>query len=128
MISEAEFAELANRDESHFFDLKEKAVSGAALQKIAVAFSNADGGEMIIGLRDKRTSDNLEDRWDGITDIEKLNGYLQALSEVKPGLNIVYELFKRQSASGYILQKKASRSVVLLIVGSICDKVRSRFL
>jgi ATP-dependent DNA helicase RecG len=94
-ISDSEFAEIANRDESHFFDAKEFAVSGRSVQKIGVAFSNADGGELIIGIKDKKTGAALNDRWEGIVNIEQLNGHLQALFEVKPALDITYEFLKR---------------------------------
>ena len=104
VISDSEFAEIADRDESHFFDVKQYAVSGSAIQKIAVAFSNADGGEIIVGPKDKKTSPNIEDRWEGITDIEKLNGHLQALSGVRPGLNVNYEFIKRTNKPGYSLR------------------------
>ncbi len=104
LISDAEFAEIADRDESHFFDIKQYAVSGSSIQKIAVAFSNADGGEIIIGIKDKKTDLKIEDRWEGITDIEKLNGHLQALSGVGPGLNINYEFIKRMNIPGYALR------------------------
>jgi hypothetical protein len=50
-ITKAEYAEMASRDESHFFDIKAHAVGGKAIQKIAAAFSNADGGELIIGIQ-----------------------------------------------------------------------------
>jgi ATP-dependent DNA helicase RecG len=103
-ISEPEFAEIANRDESHFFEIKQHAVSGKSIQRIAVAFSNADGGELIIGIKDKKTGVSLHDRWEGIVDIEKLNGHLQSLFEVKPALDISYAFLKRKSADGYALR------------------------
>ncbi len=40
---DAEFEEIAGRDESHFFDIKESAVSGKAVQKTAAAFSKLNG-------------------------------------------------------------------------------------
>jgi ATP-dependent DNA helicase RecG len=83
IISDSEFTEIAERDESHFFDIKRSDVSGT-VQKIAAAFSNADGGELIIGVKDKKTGEPINERWEGITDIEKLNGHLQALFEITP--------------------------------------------
>lgn len=104
LISDAEFAEIANRDESHFFDLKQHDASGKSVQKIAAAYSNADGGEFIIGIKDKKTGSPLDERWEGIADIEKLNGHLQALFEIKPALDIKYEFLKRDKADGYALR------------------------
>jgi ATP-dependent DNA helicase RecG len=104
IISDAEFAAIAERDESHFFDIKQFAASGISLQKIAAAFSNADGGELIVGIKDKKTGEPLDDRWEGIADIEQLNGHLQALFEVNPALDIKYEFLKRESDSGYALR------------------------
>jgi len=103
-ISDEEFAEIADRDESHFFDIKQFGVSGKSIQKIGVAFSNADGGELIIGIKDKKTGNTLDGRWEGIGDIEQLNGHLQALFEVKPALDITYEFLKRETAEGYALR------------------------
>lgn len=102
-ISDEEFADIANRDESHFFDLKQNATSGKGIQKVAVAFSNADGGELIVGIKDKATSSDVEARWEGISDIEQLNGHLQSLFEVAV-LDIRYEILKRPSVPGYALR------------------------
>lgn len=96
IITDDEFFAIANRDESHFFDIKQLAVSGKSLQKIAVAFSNADGGELIIGIKDKKTGESLNDRWEGIENIEQLNSHLQVLFEVNPPLDIRYEFIKRE--------------------------------
>jgi ATP-dependent DNA helicase RecG len=104
IVPDAEFAKIADRDESHFFDLKSSDVSGKSLQKIAVAFSNADGGEIIIGIKDQKFWPKIDDRWEGISDIEQLNGHLQALFDVKPALDIQYEFLKRDAISGYGLR------------------------
>ena len=104
LLSDAEFSEIADRDESHFFDVKQSAVSGRSIQKIASAFSNSDGGELIIGIKDKNTGEALDNRWEGIADIEQLNGHLQALFEVNPALDIKYEFLKREAIDGYALR------------------------
>jgi ATP-dependent DNA helicase RecG len=103
-ISDQDYEEIANRDESHFFDIKAQAVGGRAIQKIATAFSNADGGELIIGIRDKASGLPASDRWEGIGDIEQLNGHIQALFEVKPALDVRYEFLKREGVPGYALR------------------------
>ena len=104
IISDEEFATIANRDESHFFDIKQHAATGKSIQKAAAAFSNADGGELIIGIKDKGATQTLKERWEGIADIEQFNGQLQALFEIKPALDISYEFLKRETAGGYALR------------------------
>ena len=104
VISNDEFAKIADRDESHFFDIKQHAATGKSIQKIAAAFSNADGGELIIGIKDKKTGEPCDKRWEAIANIELLNGHLQALFEVKPALDITYEFLKRDTVGGYALR------------------------
>jgi ATP-dependent DNA helicase RecG len=104
VITNADLTEIVNRDESHFFDTKEYDVSGKSIQKIAVAFANADGGELIIGIRDKKRGTSLPEKWEGISDIEKLNGHLQALFDVKPALDLKYEFLKWEGGQGYALR------------------------
>lgn len=111
VLSDPDFCAIVERDESHFFDVKQSGVSGRALQRSAVAFSNADGGELIIGVKDKKAEANPDDRWEGIADIEQLNGHLQALFEVEPALDIQYEFLKRESASGYALRILIEKAV-----------------
>jgi ATP-dependent DNA helicase RecG len=51
-MTEKDIEVLTSRDEDHFFDRKALASSGRTVQKIAVAFANADGGEVAIGIAD----------------------------------------------------------------------------
>jgi ATP-dependent DNA helicase RecG len=130
VISDEEFARIADRDESHFFDIKQHAATGKSIQKVAAAFSNADGGELIIGIKDKRTGDPMNKRWEGIVDIEQLNGHLQALFEVNPALDITYEFLKRETAGGYALRvliEKAHKCVLPLMVRYIYVKEPNRY-
>jgi ATP-dependent DNA helicase RecG len=121
IVSALEYKKIADRDESHFFDLKQQASLGKSIQKLAVAFSNADGGEFVIGIRDKKARAPTDDGWEGIVDIERLNGHLQALFEVKPALDIKYEFLKRDGLDGYalrVLVEKGSQ-VCLTADGSV---------
>ena len=47
-IQSVEADDLSTREESHFFDRKSFLIKGAKVQKIGVAFANADGGEFIV--------------------------------------------------------------------------------
>jgi len=66
IITDSEADDFCARDESHFFDRKSAAVSGKNVQKISVAFANADGGEVVIGVADDKDQPNPALRWQGV--------------------------------------------------------------
>ena len=80
-ISEEEVYSVCTREESHFFDRKACGIRGAKVQKISVAFANADGGEFAIGVADDKDESDPAKRWNGFGAIEDINGTLQALFE-----------------------------------------------
>jgi ATP-dependent DNA helicase RecG len=57
-----ELVHLASQKESH---RKAADISGKKVQKIAVAFANADGGEFIIGVADDKGAPEPEKAWRG---------------------------------------------------------------
>jgi ATP-dependent DNA helicase RecG len=83
-LTEADVLDFVQREESHFFDNKASQVSGRSIQKIAVAFANADGGEFVVGIKDSKDAPNPQDRWDGLSNIEDLNFVFQNLNETIP--------------------------------------------
>jgi ATP-dependent DNA helicase RecG len=83
-LTEAEVLDLASREESHFFDNKASRVSGRGIQKISVAFANADGGEFVVGIKDEKEELDPALRWDGVPTVEDLNSIFQNLSETQP--------------------------------------------
>lgn len=89
-ISEAEALAIVERPESYLWDHKSAESSGSVIQKIAVAFANADGGEFTIGIRDKKEATGL-DRWVGFQDIEEANHFHQALvQDCEPAIPYTY--------------------------------------
>lgn len=96
-----EITQLLNRDESHFFDYKSSNVDGKKIQKIAVAFANADGGEFIIGIADKKENLDPQKRWQGLPDIESFNHVFQNLSVISP--SIIYEAEFLRSPNGTMI-------------------------
>jgi ATP-dependent DNA helicase RecG len=115
-LTHQEFCDITDREESHFFDIKQFAVSGASVQKIAAAFSNADGGEFIVGIIDKKVDLAVDKRWEGIEDIEKFNAHLQNLFNIKPALNIQYEFLKLESRAGYALRVTVEKGTEIAVV------------
>jgi ATP-dependent DNA helicase RecG len=109
-ISQPESIELSSRAESHFFEKKSRSVSGKAIQKIVVAFANSDGGELLIGIADKNDEEDVEKRWQGFSEIESLNGHLQAIFDVQPNPDIRYEFLKHEKKPGYVLRVTIEKS------------------
>ena len=96
-ISEADALVLCKRAEDHFFDRKAAALSGQKLQKIVVAFANADGGEVVIGIADDKDEPDPSKRWNGYATVEDYNGLLQALHTLNPSVDVRYEFLKHDT-------------------------------
>lgn len=109
-ISEQEFKQIVQKDENHFFDFKSKQISGKALQKIVVALGNADGGEVIIGIEDSKNQEDHNNRWDGFDEIESMNSLLQAVFELSPSANVLYECIVSEIGKGYLLRINIEKS------------------
>lgn len=120
-ISDADYVRIASRDEDHFFDIKAKDIGGRGVQKIAVALANADGGEFIVGIKDKKVAPTAQERWDGFTDIEEMNGLLQAVFEIKPSIVVEYEFLKCNIGVGYLLRVSVEKSSEIVCMAN--DKV-----
>lgn len=56
-VAELEF--LLTSDEDHFFDFKSKDIQPAKLQETFIAFANADGGELYVGIEDKKCTNRV---------------------------------------------------------------------
>jgi ATP-dependent DNA helicase RecG len=91
-LTREEALDLAQTPEGHFFDRKAKAVSGKGLQKVVVAFANADGGEVLVGIADDQREPDISKRWDGFEYLDEANGILQAVFSLQPSVQIRHEL------------------------------------
>ncbi len=109
-ISLDEILKLVSQKESHFFDKKAADISGKKVQKIAVAFANADGGDFIIGIADEKDEPDPRKAWRGAGSMEDLNGHLQAIFEVQPALDVRYEFICCDSVHGYGLRVIVEKS------------------
>ena len=91
---------LLKANEDHFFDLKGKGIKPAKLQESFVAFANADGGELYVGIEDE---DFEGDRLNPFNNLEEANAIINVLLEqTKPTVEGVgIEFLEIQQ--GYIL-------------------------
>lgn len=80
LISREDALALILRRESHTWDHKSAKGGGAAVEKIAACFANADGGEFAVGIEPRAPRNGTSiDRWVGFASIEDGNFIQQAL-------------------------------------------------
>lgn len=106
VVSEEEALDYCTRQESDFFDIKSSRIKGAKLQEIAVAFANADGGQIVVGIEDEKTGGKHIERWKGEERIEDYNSLIQALVELNPAIDFTHEFLRKDGGytRSYILK------------------------
>lgn len=119
-------------DEGHFSDLKSIDVSPASLTKAMSAFSNAEGGELYIGISEDQ---NRNRKWQGFANQEDANGHIQAFEEFFPlGDGFDYSFLSHDGENGLVLKvdvgkspslRKASNDSVYIRRGAQSIKVTS---
>jgi ATP-dependent DNA helicase RecG len=109
-IPQADAFRLSAKQEDHFYDRKAAAIGGAKLQKVAVAFANADGGEVYVGIADDSDQPDPSKRWQGAQLIENYNQHIQALTEVQPALPMEISFLKSTDSDGYVLRVQIEKS------------------
>lgn len=109
-ISADDALAICTRMESDFFDRKAFGLAPKKAQKIAVAFSNADGGEFVIGIADDRDQPAPQKRWSGAPEIEDFNDILQSLYSLNPSLDFKHDYLVTESFPGIVLRVFVSRS------------------
>lgn len=77
-LNSAETQKLLAAEEDHFFDFKSKDIQPSKLQETFVAFANADGGDIYVGIEDKK---NKGDRLQPFASKEDANAILAVLLE-----------------------------------------------
>jgi ATP-dependent DNA helicase RecG len=102
-LSFEEALELCTRQEDHFFDRKAFEVAPAKIERIAVAFANADGGEFVVGIGDEKAEPDPAKRWAGRTSIEEYNGHIQALNQIQPTLPAKWSILTGDQMPGFVL-------------------------
>jgi ATP-dependent DNA helicase RecG len=105
---------LCNKDEDHFFDKKAFGIKGANVQKIAVAFANSDGGEIVFGIADDADEPQPEKRWQGRETTEDYNSVIQALSELIPSIDFRFDFLSiENNLRNYVLRVKINKGLAV---------------
>ncbi|HEY1809055.1 MAG TPA: ATP-binding protein [Acidobacteriaceae bacterium] len=102
-ISDAEVAKVLLQHEGHFCDVKAKEIAPAKLTKTICALSNAEGGEIFVGIKeDKSTRINY---WLGFNVPEDANGHIQAFEGLFPlGDGYSYTFLRSANHPGFVLK------------------------
>ncbi|PWB15879.1 hypothetical protein DCO44_04470 [Acinetobacter sp. AM] len=107
LISKEQAVELCERQENDFFDLKSKRAKASVIEEITVAFANSEGGEVIVGIEDKKVCEDSYKRWAGHDSIESYNEIIHALSRLDPVIDFDYWYLSVEGSYGnYILYLK----------------------
>src|SRR5215468_581909 len=112
-ISGHEVGKILELYEGHFADLKCIDIAPARLTKSLSAFSNAEGGELFIGIEeidDEETGKPIR-LWRGFANPEEANGFVQAFEEFFPlGEDYSYTFLGADHYPGYILKVDVRKS------------------
>jgi len=108
-ISQMERDKILALRETHFCDLKATPIKPAKLTRTIAALSNAEGGEIYIGVEeDKATRANT---WVGFNVPEDANAHLQVFESLFPlGDGYSYAFLRSAGDPGYVLKVDVSKS------------------
>lgn len=99
------------KKEGQYLDFKSKRIQPAKALQTLCAFANADGGEIYIGIEDPSIGWN----WNGFSDVEQANGFIQAFEEVFPlGDGLVYSFLRSPSEPGLVLHVEVKKAKAIL--------------
>ena len=108
-ISDAERAKILALQEGHFCDLKSLAINPAKLTRTIAALSNAEGGEVYIGIDQDKTTGLAS--WGGFNVPEGANGHVQAFEQLFPlGEGYSYTFLRSPNDRGFVLKVDVGKS------------------
>lgn len=111
VISQEEALHYCEREENHFFDRKAFKIKGDKLQRISVAFANADGGEFVVGIADDKEESDPAKRWQPGENIEAFNNIIQSLSDPSPSIDFECKFLRQDGIRGYVLLVKIEKGL-----------------
>jgi ATP-dependent DNA helicase RecG len=108
-ISELESNKLLSLNEGHFVDLKSIDISPAKSTNTLAALSNAEGGEVFIGIDEDQRTDSR--RWRGFANPEAANGHIQIFEQLFPlGRDFSYDFLESPVGEGLVLKVEVKKT------------------
>lgn len=119
-IGEVELLDLCQRGEDDYFDRKSARLKPKDIQEPAIAFANAEGGTLVVGIEDIGKVPVPLDRWVGKTSIEEFNPFISMLSSLNPGIDFNHRFLYREGnlARTYVLELEIRKSLKVHETGS----------
>lgn len=113
-VGDVEVSDLCRRQEDDYFDRKSIRIKPSHIQDIAVAFANAEGGTIVVGVEDDddKKYPNLTDRWKGAEHIEDYNPIIAILTSLNPSIDFIHQFlyWEGSYSKTYILKLTIRKS------------------
>jgi ATP-dependent DNA helicase RecG len=110
-ITTEQLAKILALEEGHFLDVKSIYISPAKLTKALSAFANADGGELYIGIEERKANGTLVRDWRGFDNAEAANGHVQVFEQLFPlGQDFSYVFLFSAESHGQVLQVSINKT------------------
>lgn len=108
-ISEAEVNKILNIEEGHFVDVKATETAPAGLTRAIAALSNAEGGELFIGIDENNAT--KERNWRGFANQEAANSHIQVFEQLFPlGTDYRYDFLSSENHHGLVLKIQVAKT------------------
>jgi ATP-dependent DNA helicase RecG len=108
-ISDNELRKILSIEEGHFVEVKAVEASPGGLTKAIAAFSNAEGGELFIGIDEDRTKKAR--RWRGFSNQEAANAHVQVFEQLFPlGTDYRYDFLSNDHSDGLVLKIQVAKT------------------
>lgn len=119
-IGEIELLDLCQRGEDDYFDRKSARLKPKDVQEPAIAFANAEGGILVVGIEDIGKVPEPADRWAGKASIEEFNPFISMLSSLNPGIDFSHRFLYREGnlTRTYVLEIEVRKSLKVHETGS----------
>lgn len=104
-LNEEEVAKVLSYQENHFLDMKSKRIKPAKLSENVSSFANTSGGDIYVGIEEKKIKELSYFSWEGFNNIEETNAIIQMLENLAPLANF-YDIsfLKHPKLGSYVMQ------------------------
>jgi len=108
-VTDTEVSKLLAFEEGHFGDLKAVDIAPGKLTRSIAAFSNAEGGELFIGIDEDKEAGTRT--WRGFAQQEDANGHIQAFEQLFPlSPDYQYDFLSSANHPGIVLKLQVAKT------------------